>query len=197
MSKSNSSNNDNGVPKLLEDGTPVINAVHYMSAALKTNNNICCINKLIILRDNIVFSQLHAGMIAAYYPFFTRIELNDTSNTRNNIIFEQNKISTEVIPPSDVLVMNRGFFRASSILCTDDKYTLRQNIINTTFDNSHRNISYSPYPLQSRYKFYFMPIYCNEGNNLAVLSREIGKNITADKLHKGDIIECIIERNIE
>lgn len=197
VSKSNSSNNDNGVPKLLEDGTPVINAVHYMSAALKTNNNICCINKLIILRDNIVFSQLHAGMIAAYYPFFTRIELNDTSNTRNNIIFEQNKISTEVIPPSDVLVMNRGFFRASSILCTDDKYTLRQNIINTTFDNSHRNISYSPYPLQSRYKFYFMPIYCNEGNNLAVLSREIGKNITADKLHKGDIIECIIERNIE
>ena len=182
-----STGNNNNIPVVGTDGTPVVEAIRFTDWTLSKNCKEKALNRLVLQKDGVIYDACYGSMLQGYYPYFNNAmfydkDLNWDNYTMNNGVVTHNMISGN--RPSLELCYPKG----NTAVMFGDNYTAKCTITKTamaTEQNDDTVLSANYYQSPERVKIY---LHATKGYPTDTSSRTT--------FNTGDVIEVNVERSI-
>ena len=186
-SASASTGNNNNIPVVGTDGTPVVEAIRFTDWTLSKNCKEKALNRLVLQKDGVIYDACYGSMLQGHYPYFNNAmfydkDLNWDNYTMNNGVVTHNMISGN--RPSLELYYPKG----NTAVMFGDNYTAKCTITKTamsTEQNDDTVLSANYYQSPDRVKIY---LHATKGYPTDISLRTT--------FNTGDVIEVNVERSI-
>lgn len=187
---------NHAVPTLDASGDPILTGTQYMDAVWRVNNRVEIHNRFDIALDGIQFSQIHAGMLCGFYPYFDNVIIENghylwtsTEMTGTNTFTNTDHSGTGIVIPAGATTGYNG----DTCILWGEKYRAVKRLVQkdpARFGKSNILI-WMPPSDDSRLKAYLMPAITAES------AEAIAGGASVETFHTGDVLDTWVTLELD